>query len=41
MEPNYTYKLLHSKGNHKQNKTKQKNPQNGRKHLLTNQLTRD
>ena len=31
MGPNQTYKLLHSKGNHKNKTNKQKNIQNGRK----------
>ena len=32
-------KLLHSKGNHKRDK--KKNPQNGRKYLLMEQVTKD
>ena len=36
MGPNQIYKLLHSKGNHKQ----KDNLQNERKHLQTIQLTR-
>ena len=34
MEPNQTYKLLHCKGNHKQNED---NLQNGRKYLQMKQ----
>ena len=37
IKTNCTQKLLHSKGNHKQ----EDNPQNGRKYLQTKQLAKD
>ena len=44
MRPNQTYKLLHSKGNHKNNKKQEQNQrdnlQNGRKYLQTKQPKR-
>ena len=33
MEPDQMHKLLHSKGNHKQNEKKKKNLRTGRKYL--------
>ena len=39
IDPPPRKKFLHSKGNHKPDK--KNNPQNGRKYLQTNQLTRD